>query len=246
MLNGLPEIVIVLFGPIIVNIILAIILCIDNLYLIYLWFANMSWFFKTNTNDSGTGKPKWDDVSFSSPVNYGCAIGLILVFSAILILSLIFALSLPITISTFLIMSYCVLSCVTYKGEMLGKSVNVLPIIKDVFKYYKTIIMGIFSFFVITSAFSKLGTIQGIISIISLALIYFGIISIDLFNPISKDHLTSLVSYNQAKKTCSFKESTKKTEEQGFLYNLLHGQKGGNITKELKEIGKKLSNKVSK
>jgi hypothetical protein len=100
--------------------------------------------------------------------------------------------------------------------------------------------MGIFSFFVIVSAFSKLGTVSGLFSILILGLIYFGIISIDLFNQISKNNLSPLVSDNQARKTCSFKEPAK--EKHGLLYNLMFGgQKGGNITKEIKEIGKKLS-----
>ena len=33
----------------------------------------MGWFFKTNTNDSGTGNPKWEEVTFVSPFNYWCA-----------------------------------------------------------------------------------------------------------------------------------------------------------------------------
>jgi uncharacterized membrane protein len=122
---------------------------------------------------------------------------------------------------------------------MGGKMISGLQIVRDVFKYYKSTIMGIFSFFVIVSAFGKLGTISGLFSILVLGLIYFGIISIDLFNEINKNNLSPLLSNIQAKKTCSFKEPTK--EKHGLLYGLLFGQKGGNITKEIKEIGKKLS-----
>ena len=194
----------------------------------------MGWFFKTNANDSGTGNPKWEDVTFISPFNYWCAVGLVILFCILFFFSLPF-------ISTLasLSMLWCVFSCITYKAEMGGKMITALQIIRDVFKYYKSTIMGIFSFCVIVSAFSKLGTLPGIFSIITLALIYFGIISIDLFNPSSKDNLTPVVSYNQAKKTCSFKEPSK--EKHGLLYGLLFGQKGGNITKEIKAIGKKLS-----
>ena len=96
------------------------------------------------------------------------------------------------------------------------------------------------SFFVVVSAFCRLGPIPGLFSLLTLALIYFGIISIDLFNPSNKENLSPVVSDNQAKKTCSFKEPTK--VKHGLLYSLLFGQKGGgNITKEIKEIGKKLS-----
>ena len=78
MLNGLPEILIILFGPIIVGILSTIIFLLDHIYLIYLWFAKMGWFFKTNTNDSNTGNPKWADVTFVSPFNYWCALSLVI------------------------------------------------------------------------------------------------------------------------------------------------------------------------
>ena len=235
MLNGMPEILLVIFGPIIVSFISALIFIVDHFYLIYLWFAQMGWFFKTNTNDSGTGNPKWEEVTLVSPFNYWCAVWLVILFCILFFFSLPF-----ISILASLSMSWCILSCITYKAEMGGKMISALQIIRDVFKYYKATIMGIFSFYVIVSAFSKLGTIPGIFSILVLGLIYFGIISIDLFNQINKNNLSPLVSDNQAKKTCSFKEPTK--EKHGLLYNLIFGgQKGGNITKEIKEIGKKLS-----
>jgi hypothetical protein len=122
---------------------------------------------------------------------------------------------------------------------MGDKIISVLPIIKDTFKYYKVDIMIILSFFVVVSAFNKLGTVPGIFSLITLLFIYFGIITIDLFNPSNKDNLSSVVSDKQAKKLCSLKEPVK--EKHGLLYGLLFGQKGGNITKEIKELSKKLS-----
>ena len=234
MLNGLPEFLLVIFGPAIAAFMTTIIFILDHVYLIYLWFAQMGWFFKTNSNDSGTGNPKWEDVTFISPFNYWCAIGLVILFA------ILFFFALPvISILAAFSISWCIFSCITYKAEMGGKIISALPIIKDTFKYYKTLIMSILSFFVIVSAFSKLGTLPGIFSILTLALIYFGIISIDLFNSSGKNNLSPVVSDNQAKKTCSFKEPPK--EKHGLLYGLLFGQKGGNITKEIKAIGKKLS-----
>ena len=233
-LNGLPEISLVIFGPLIVSFISTLIFIADHLYFMYLWFANMGWFFKTNTNDSRTGKPNWEDVSFGSPFNYGCAVGLVILFLILFFFSLPF-----ISILAGLSMSWCMFSCISYKAEMGGKIISALPIIKDTFKYYKSVIMSILSVLVVLSAFSRLGPIPGVVSIITLALIYFGIISIDLFNPSSKDNLSPIVSDNQAKKTCVFKEPIK--EKHGLLYDLMFGQKGGNITKEIKEIGKKIS-----
>ena len=234
MLNGLPEILLVVFGPVIVAFISTLIFIADHLYLIYLWFAQMGWFFKTNTNNSGTGNPIWEDVTVVSPFNYGCAIGLVILFAILFFFSLPF-----ISILAGLSMSWCIFSCISYKAKMGGKTITALPIIKYTFKYYKNIIMSIISLFVVLNAFSILGPIAGLISILTLALIYFGIISIDLFNTSSKENLSPVVSDTQAKRSCSFKEPTK--EKHGLLYGLLFGQKGGNITKEIKEIGKRLS-----
>lgn len=81
MLNGIPETVLVICGPVIVSFISAIIFILDHFYLIYLWFAQMGWFFKTNTNDTKTGKPEWEDVTMYSLFNYSCAIGLVILFA---------------------------------------------------------------------------------------------------------------------------------------------------------------------
>lgn len=233
-MNGFPEVVIVLFGPILFSIISTFLFIFDHFYLIYLWFAKMGWFFKTNSNSSGTGNPQWNDVGLGSPFNYACAVGLVILFV------IMFFFSLPIvSIIASLSMLWCILSCISYKSEMNGKVISASQIIQDIFKYYKTMIMGIFSFFVVLSAFSKLGLVSGIFSIIVLLLIYFGVISINLFKTMNKDNLSPLASFNQAKKTCSFKEPLK--EKHGLLYNLLFGQKGGNIVKEIKSVGKRLS-----
>lgn len=234
MMNNLPEMLIVLFGPIIISIISTMIFLFDHVYLIYLWFANMGWFFKTNANSSNTGKPNWETVTILSWFNYFSAICLVVLFFCLFFFSLPF-----LSVLAGLSISWCMLSSIAYKGEMNGKVVTVVDIIQSVFKYYKLPIMTILSFFVIVSAFTRLGTIPGVFSIITLALIYYGIISIDIFNSISKEQLTALVSYNQAKKTCDYKEIPR--EKHGLLYNLIFGQKGGNITKELKKISKNIS-----
>jgi len=236
MLNGLPEILIILFGPIIVGILSTIIFLLDHIYLIYLWFAKMGWFFKTNANDSNTGKPKWTDVTFLSPFNYWCALSLVILFVFI------FFFSFPLlSIIAALSMMWCMFSCITYSAEMNGTNITAATIVQDIFKYYKIPIMGFFSFLVIVTAFSKLGTYPGIFSLLTLALIYYGIISIDIFNPIYKEKLSLLVSYKQAKKTCSYTEPTK--EKRGLFYNMIFGQSGGDIAKELKNISKRVNNR---
>ena len=238
MLNGLPETLLVIIGPAIAAFMITIIFIIDHLYLIYLWLAQLGWFFKSNTNDSGKGAPKWEDVTFGWTFRYWSAIWLAIIF----IMAFFFALPVISILAAFS-MLWCIFSCISYKSEMGGKVISAFPIIKDTFKYYKTLIMSIISFFVVVSAFSKLGLIPGIFSILTVILIYFGIISIDLFNHSSKENLSPAVSFNQAKRTCNFKEPINEIpkEKHGLLYGLLFGQKGGNITKEIKEVGKKLS-----
>jgi len=233
MLNGLPEVLIILFGPIVVGIITTILFMIDNIYIVYLWFTQMSWFFKKNKNDTDIGKPIWKDVSLFNMFDYFCAVSLVIIFIIILFFSFPF-----ISVITFLAMCWCIITCITYKAEMYGKSVTAANIVIDVFKYYKISIMFIFSFFVIVTAFTKLGTIPGVFSIITLALIYYGIITIDIFKPIKELNLSPIVSYKQAIKTCSNKTNSKPKEKHGLLYSLLFGQSGEDITKELKNIAK--------
>jgi hypothetical protein len=231
-LNNLPEILIILFGPIILLFSFTFILIFNNLQLIYLWFAQMGWFFKQNNNDSGNGKPLWEDVTFIEAIDYMFAIGLVILF---FILFWIFLLpTLPVL--PFITLSLCVLSCITFKSQMNEKSITAINIIQEVFKYYKVSFMTITSLFVMLWSFKFLGIISGIFSIIILALIYFGVITIDIFKPNMEDNLSPLTSYEQALKKCNFKTASK--EKHGLLYDLLFGQSGGQLTKQLKNLRK--------
>jgi len=239
MMNGLPEIVILIFGPFIVSFISAFIFLYDHLYVMYLWFANMGWFFKKNVSTSTGEKAIWEEVTILNPIDYWCAILLVILFCI-----LFWGLLATLPVLPFLTMSWCLFTCIAYQAEMGGKSISSLTIIKELFKYYKVTFMSIFSFFVIVSAFGSLGAIPGVFSIITLLLIYFGIITIDLFKPNVESGLSALTSYKQAKKTCNFPDKNVGKEKHGLLYDLIFGQNGGgNISKELKNIGKNLSRK---
>ena len=85
------------------------------------------------------------------------------------------------------------------------------------------------------SAFSSLGVIPGIFSIITLILIYYGFISIDIFKSIPEKNLSESVSYKQATKICAPKIETKHKK---WFFGLFGGQTGGDLTSELKKIGK--------
>jgi len=235
LLNGLPELFVILFGPIILPFFATIIFLFDHLYVIYLWFANMGWFFKQNTNSDLNHKPVWESVTFFQPIDYGCAVAIVILF-----LMLFWGLLATLPVLPFTTMSWCLLSCMSYKSQMNGRSITALTIIQDVFKYHKILFMTIFSFFIIISAFSSLGTIPGVFSIIVVILIYFGIISIDAFKSINQENMSPVTSYDQAKKVCGFNKGNAK-KEHGLLYNLIFGQNGGGIAKELKHIGRKIN-----
>jgi hypothetical protein len=235
MMNNVPESLIIMFGPIIISIIATFNLMVNLVYFIYLWFANMYWFFKTNKNDTGKGKPEWDDVTLITPINWCLGFGLIILFT------ILFFIGLPIiSFIPFFALLWCMFSSIMYKGLIDNKEANAFTIIKDVLKCYKISITTIISLFVILISFSTLGAVPGIFSVITIGLIYFGFISMDIFTPIKIENLSPVVSNKQAKKTCANILETK--EKHGFLYNLLLGQKGGNqnITNQLKKINKYL------
>ena len=239
-INGLPEVLIVIFAPIIFSILLFILFLYDHLYLIYLWFAKMDWFFKINANSEQSKKPLWVDVSLLNPISYFCAIILVLVF-----ILLFFILLLGLPVLPLITVSWCIFSCLFYTGEMYGKSTSLLSIISQLFKYYKISFMTIISFFIIVSAFGTLGVLPGVFCVSVIVLIYFGVISIDLFKRNTEVGLTKVVSDEQAKKVCVIPSSGKKPTQHGVVYRLFSeifsGQTGGTIlTKELKDISKKM------
>jgi hypothetical protein len=190
----------------------------------------MGWFFKTNTNVSGEGLPKWEDVTLTQPLNWSFGVGLVILFLILFFVGFGFVSFLPL-----IILCYCSFTCLMYKSLFNDKKSSALTIIKEVLINYKVSIVSIISLFIISLAFSNLGTIPGIFSILTVLLIYWGVISINIFKPINEQNLTPVVSYEQAKKSCVNKGEKK--DSTGF-FGLFGGQKGGNITKELKKIVK--------
>ena len=229
-----PEQAIVGLGPILAAFLYSFGIVVNIIYFIYLWFSNMGWFFKTNNNDSQSGKPEWKNVTVFSPVNWCIGVGISILFVFLLILGFAFGVLIPL-----FFYNTSILTMFFYKAMMNDKQITSLSIVKDTLKYYKFTVVTILSLFIILLAFSNLGVIPGIFSIITVALIYWGILAIDIFKPIKETNLSPLVGYNQAIKKCTFIEPSKR--KHGFLYNLLIGQSGGNITNELKKINKKLS-----
>jgi hypothetical protein len=191
-LNKAPEIALVFLGPIIYLWLMGVLLLVNNLYFMYLWFAEMKWFFKKYNNN------KWDEISISEPVDYGMAWFMIFVYFLIFIIS--FFLGGMLFIIPFVAFAWTFFSIPSYESTMNSKPSSVLTIIKGIFKYYKVTIMVFISLLTIMNSFSILGTTQGIVTIVVIALIYFFKL-FNLFHPINEDSLSKLSSNKQARKS---------------------------------------------
>lgn len=229
--NTLPEIVTIIFGPIVSAFYSAIVFLCSIFYFIYLWFSQMSWFFKQN-NSGKNEIPKWVDATLLDPLNYSISLGKIFLFCILFIFVFIFALP----IIPLVCISWTLLSLFGYNSIMYNKTTTIVTIIKEVLKNYKVTITTIVSLFLILSVFTNFGSIAGGVSILIVVLIYWGIISIDIFKPINPENLSPYIEVEQAKKTCKIVEP----KEHGFLYNLVFGQNGGSqLVKDLKKLNKK-------
>jgi len=232
----LGESMILVLGPLLFPIIFSLLLICNNLYLIYLWFAKMSWFFKKNVNNAYEGRrPEWKNVSLFEPISYFLAFCFVIFFFFFFFIMCWTAFPLL----SFFAVCWATLSIVGYRGTMEGKEVSIAAIIMKVFKYHKVTFMSILTFLIIVSAFTNMGGAGGIICTVVAICIYLGIIPSNIFIPEIPLHLTELVSNDQAKKTCKVPKITHRRHS--FLYNLLFPQWGGTqLVQEIKNIGKKL------
>lgn len=236
LLNGAPELIILLFGPIIISIASVFIFLMNIFYFMYLWFSNFGWLFTENANQTKTGGPRWQNVTILEPINYWISIFLVILFFILFWVVVIFALP----VLPFVTMCWCIFSSLGYSIKIDGHTGTILLLIKKLFNNYKISIMSILSFFVILSTFSNLGVIPGVFSILTLLLIIFGVFSIGIFKKVGSENLSPVVSNEQAKKVLNVKS---RPLSHGFFYDLLFPQKGGkNFVNELKNIGKKINN----
>jgi len=234
--NFLSESLILIFGPLFLPIVFSIMLIINHIYLMFLWFEKMSWFFKTNVNNTDEGKkPKWENINILNP--FGYFIGIVLVFIFFILFFIVGIAVFPL-IAIFSIM-WVLFSIGNFTGVMEEKEVGVWGIIKKVFKYHKVTFMTILSFLIIISAFSQLGSVGGLICLLATLCMYFRIIPSNIFVPEIPLNLSVLVSNKQAQKTCTIQ----KTRKQSFLGSLFFPQQdGGELLKQIKQIGGKLNN----
>jgi hypothetical protein len=232
-LNFLPEYLIVYLGPIIVAGLMVICFILNVIYFCYLWFANLGWMFKININFTGVGKPWWQSVPiFISPTKWFLSLLLMIIVILIFFFGTKYLMVIP-----FAVLSYCIITCVLYAGLLNGKNVLSPLIVIELFKYYKLLIISLIIFSVIPLAFLQLGILPGIVLVIILIICYCQVKDFEIFKPTPEINLSGSVGNEQAKRTCT---------EPSFITKALNAvnlfsQKGGNITKELKNISKNLN-----
>jgi hypothetical protein len=230
MVNQLPEPVIILGGPFASMFVVPIMAVFGVIYSVILWFTEMKWLFKLNTNETGTGGPVWEDVS--GVKDLCIAWFLVIVFFWIFVFL--------IALQGFFGITGLVLICIavtilTVKGTMNNKNVGPFSIVKDVFRYYKVIITVLITISVILNAFGILGTVPGLFSIATVALIYFGIVGINLYDPINPGNVTAVVSDEQFVKFCAYQK--KPPAKKGFWSSLMSGG-AKELVREIKKIGR--------
>jgi len=235
LLNGTPELFIVLLGPIISLFYFCVVPFIGLFVTIYYYFSSMKWFFKENVNTNSNGDANWKDVNLLDPFRYGSSFFLVFMFF-ILFWVLLFTFM---PLMPFVVFYMCFFFSLGYKGEINNEKVSLGHIIKNIFKHYKLTIMIIFTIFIVLSAFSNLGTTAGVFSILTVVLIYFNIIPIKLFQAYAPSNLSAVTSFEQAEKKCSA-VSTKPKSFLDNMQNFFDIQKGGRLTKELKKLSKKM------
>jgi hypothetical protein len=220
------EHVIIMFSPFLMPIMFFIISICGFLYSIYLWFIEMSWFFKVNENKNKDGPPKWETMSIMGyPIYTYIAVNLVFIFVFLFFIGGAMFLNVVLTI-TFI---WSLISVLGYKGSINDKEVGIFNIIKDVLKYHKLKIMSLIAFFITLSAFINMGAIGGVVCLITIILLFFGIfIHSNVFKSSIPPGISKMVSYIQAAKVCN--KAQPSNENKSFFSNITNfftNKKGG-------------------
>lgn len=230
-LNQIPELFIILLGPIITFFYMLCVLGMSYLVLFGSWFYEMTWFMKKNMSE--TGKAKWENRI--TLVNLFIAWCLLWIFVVFLIIGMLFGI---IPLLPVIIMWCCLFTALMCKSEMNGSETSVFVVMKELFKHYKITIMTTLTALIILMSFMSLGNLTGLISIITIVLIYFGKISVDIYHPVKEAvKLSELVSYAKADKTCDADKKSVGTK----IMNTILQRGGNNLTSEIKKLQKMMN-----
>ena len=210
-LNQLPEFLLVLFGPYLGFFILVIGVFYNMFSFIYNWIANLGWMWKKNANiiidektgniKPGPGAPAWENVRWSNlpdldnPNNENGKLGtsewgscllailLTIIFIWLLIMLII---SQGLLISSTICAIFFIITFLMYKIKLGGKNTSITELFIYFFKYNKLIIMSVFSFYVLSNAYTYLGSTSAGFAVFTLFCIYYFKI-IEMFVPIKTD-----------------------------------------------------------
>jgi hypothetical protein len=235
-MNRLPEWLVVLFGPIVFLFWACIVVGLSSIYYIILSIFMPFRIFlkeKATSNDLTKQLPdnfnwndlpekyKWRDVGGG----YEWWIRLGFAFCLLLFTLVYFAISSPLS---GLIMIWSLITIFSYVGYMktpdnLSQKVGVSNIAYNIYGQYKRLIVFVLTILIILTAFSNLGTITGVISIITVISIYFGWVPIKVFEKFNYEDLTPLADDKQTEKTCSFSDT--ELQRKGLIpeYNIIGG-----------------------
>ena len=219
-LNGAPEILTILVGPIILHILSIVMILVNYIYLMFLWFYKMTWFFRKPTNVAHTNdetsaekhvkegifwgflditmgaffgtstntkpKPVSGEEYVDTFIGFCYALFLVWVFSILFIILLLIGWGFfPVVLSL-----YCIFSTFSFKTEINDKKSSAVTVVFNLFRFYKSIIMGLITFVFVSSTFSFLGNTFGIAALIVLTIIIFFDTGISIFKPEKIDGLT--------------------------------------------------------
>ena len=122
---------------------------------------------------------------------------------------------------------------------MADKPSGFITVLGEATKVYKISLMVILSILIVSSAFTYLGISNGIVFLIGVLCIYFGVLNMYLFTPITETKLTpfTVTKEVQAKREVCKMISSKGPS--GLIYNMVFGnQSGGKLVNDLKKISK--------
>jgi hypothetical protein len=190
----LPESAILLLGPILLHMLSMVLMFASYFYGIYLWFAKMSWFFKTKSSSG-----EWENISWLfSPLSYFFGIVLSILFFVLFFVIASWGL---VMFAIFSVL-WSVFSIIGYNGQMNGEKASFLTVLKKVFKFHKSTITIFITFLTIICALKYIGVIGGVLCLLCALMFYFGIIKSTIYKNDVPTNLSALSSYDKVKKVC--------------------------------------------
>lgn len=206
--STLSESLILFFSPILMASASAIILFIDCAYLVYLWFANLYWIFKKNSNKDKEKASDWSDITIGEPVNFGLSVFVAVVL--IIVMTVLLFIPIPIISSLVLFTLFGVLLTGLFdvckkEGGKEDEKYTYLNSLSDNFKYHMRTMMIIITIFLILSVSSSFGAIYGGVVFLTSLLLYFKVIPIPIYSVTLPEKLTTLSHYDVANKSGSTK-----------------------------------------